>query len=1196
MKNKTLLTMLVMAAGGGVATLFYVQVLAAADGEVSADYTNSFRRMRPGAERNLQRDPFVLDAAGQSDRLEVPAGENKLETAILLLQDKEYAEAIPLLEAELERIPTVEAVWEGLGWSYYGVGRVEDAERLWQQYVALRPDSPKAHSLLAQLAILRSDWRSADGHLSRGLELDSDNYDIRYWYAQNLFRLGRLEQAVEIMEALVQEDDMRYDVRTDLARVYTLFQNYEAGLDLWEEIVDVFPDNLDFRTEYARVLMLTGGLEEADEQARRILAEEPGRMPVMLLRADIAELSKLPEEMIPALKNLIEEAEDDNVRAQLRVRLAVRYLVLNREDAREWPLELALEQYAAATEAVPYYVPWLNQYAAVALIARRPQVAARITDHVLNEINPYNQQALRSRFELAMLRRDYDAAERALDEMYARLDPGNPYRFFDRARIEVARGKFFNAMDELDKFEEAGHKGAVLTLLYHGLTESEWMAMTSTRRLQEHLMALQDAGYTFIPVSDIPAYLGGERAQSAGRAEKKPWLARQVDNVRYAFTGRRQHAVVYDLPPEKVAVVTFDDGDRSSFQLGTPIAEDLQIPFWMAIITHIEELNALVYAAWEEISAYHETGLWEMGSHTMWANTDVPAGPEASPLVAPLPNRIWLPERNRLETMREWSKRVRHEFEGSRELIEKHLELEPGQFMAVAYPYGDAGQSEGSNVARLINPVRTILNEASRVHSLGFIVEEMGYTTPADNKLLVRRYEPEWDAEAEDVLEHALMTHPVLMARRLRAEIAALSDRPYLAQRQLALLRRDGYPERQLRELRTFVENRSPAGRTSMAGDDDSAGRRRRAILRPSNLYVAGEYRVNQANEEIRLRNGDLRAGLNINPVVGVDFLYREGSIKQKYTTNVWFSVPRTERFTSTETRRETVDGVTTVISVRSDSTTTSDVQTNRIDRYFFEAEVEEIRGALTFRVDDATVLSVGVGQKMVTYEEGYEREPGRDRKPVGTVAVSWSPYTALRLSASYNRDLVPSARKTIVYDAAGLGMLWRISDEWEFTGNATYASYRDKNALLGVKGASFWELIQRQGIWLGLEAEVYSMDDASQYYWSPYWDTRYAGVLRLRKAYPFYNFKADLRLGQQQEKGRPEDVTRYRNLRAQAEADGTWDPGPRPGADWSSFVGVAGEYRQRIWRRFDLIINGSVNFLRDYSEHDVALGLQYNF
>lgn len=1178
----------------GIVAFFCVQVPAAAENNSTPVSTKSIHSMQTGSKNSLQREPFELKATGVPDQVEAPAGEDKLERAILLLQDKEYAEALPLLEDELKRIPTVEAVWEGLGWAYYGVGRVEDAKTLWQQYAALRPDSPKAHSLLAQLAILRSDWRAADLHLSAGLQLDPENFDIRYWYAQNLFRLGRLDQAVAIMEKLVQEDDMRYDVRIDLARVYTLLQNYEESLELWEEIVDVFPDNLDYRTEYARILMLTGGLDEADEQARRILAEDPDRMPVMMLRADVAELSQLPEIMVQSLQNLIEQAEDNEIRAQLRIRLAARYLSLNSKDEKKWPLTLALEQYDAATEAVPHYVPWLNQYASVALLARRPEITRRITDRILEDINPYNQQALRNRFELEMLKRNYDAAEYALDDFYDLFDPDNPYRFYDRARIEVARGKFFNAMDELDKFEAAGHKGALLTLLYHGLTESEWMALTSTRRLQDHLMALREAGYSFIPVSDIPAYLKGERPLPSGYQEDKPWLARQVDNVRYAFTGHRQHKKNTDLPPEKIAVVTFDDGLRTSFRLGTTIAEDLQIPFWMAVITHIEELNALVYAAWEEIRSFHETGLWEIGSHTMRANTDKPAGPEPSPPVATLPNKIWLPERNRLETLREWSRRVRNEFEDSREMIEKHLNLTPGQFMAVAYPYSEIGQSEGSNVARLINPVRTILNEASRVHSLGFVVDERGYTTPDDNIMMIRRYEPDWDAEAEDILEHALMTHPVMMARRLRAEIAVLSDRPYLAEEQIKLLRRDGYPDKQLRRLAAFSQNRAVATQDSSA--IVKSENNWTSLLKPSNLYLAASYHENQSNEEIRQRHRQLRGGLNINPRFSIEGLYRTGDIKQTVTSNVWYTVRKTERSSSTETRRETVNGVTTVSSVQVESTTTREVQTNRVDRYKYSADIDELRGTLNLRITDNAYLGVTFGEKTVNYARGAGRLPGTEKENVGSLAVSWRPYRALTVTAIYDRDLVPSARKTIPYNGLGLGVLWKVRDSWELNSNARYASYKDKNSMLSVSGGSFWELIERQGIWGGVEAAAYTMDDDSDLYWSPYWDTRYAGVLRLRRSYPLYFFQFDLRLGQQKEKGRPEDVNEYRNLKAQAEADGTWDPGEGPGSPLSSFIGLNGTWRQRIWKHFDLFANGNINFLRDYSEHDLSVGIQLNF
>ena len=139
-------------------------------------------------------------------------------------------------------------------------------------------------------------------------------------------------------------------------------------------------------------------------------------------------------------------------------------------------------------------------------MAHQPELARKTVDHVLKEFNPYNQQALRTRFEIEMLKRDFNAAERALDEVYDTYQPENPFRDLDLARLEVQRGRYQNAMDALDRLEEAGNH-AVFTLVYHGLTESEWMALTSTRRLYEHLVALQDAGFRFIAPSDIPEFL-----------------------------------------------------------------------------------------------------------------------------------------------------------------------------------------------------------------------------------------------------------------------------------------------------------------------------------------------------------------------------------------------------------------------------------------------------------------------------------------------------------------------------------------------------------------------------------------------------------------------------------------------------------------------------------------------------------------
>ena len=1140
-----------------------------------------------------ERAPFTLQN-GEADPRPKDTANDELEQAILLMQEKDYTQAVPLLENSLKYNPTVEAIWEALGWSYYHTGRAEEAAQLWIQYLNLRPDSPKAFSLLAQLALLRNDWLAADKYLEGSLKQDPKSYDIRYWYAQNLFRLGRLDPAVVIFEKLVAEDDYRFDVKIDLARIYGLVQRYEDSLDLWSQVVAEIPDNLDFRTDYARALMLVGSLDEADEQARRVLAEEPARWTAMTIRADIAEIAQVPETMVKSLQQLIDDTQDDMIRAKLQVRLAARLVVLGRKDPIRWPLTMALEQYDAAIPVMPDYVPWRNQYAQIALMAHQIEKARQTVNLILKDYNPHNQAALRTQFEIDMTVRDFDAAEDALNELYASYQPDNPFRDLDLARLEVQRGRYQNAMDALDRLEEAGNH-TVFTLLYHGLTESEWMALTSNRRLFEHLVALKNAGYSFIAPSDIPEYLknGQRRLEKSG---PKPWLSRLVDGVHFAFTGVRETPLPEDVRPAKVCAVTFDDGLRTSFQLGSPVAKELGITFGMAIITCLEELNAPIYAAWEEIRAAKESGLWEINSHLMYSHTTQPIGPDPEPKVFSLVNRVWLPSRNRLETLREWSTRIRKEFEESRALIEKHLGLTPGEPMASVYPYGEIGQEEGSNVSKLINPIRAVLNEASRMYQYGFVLDNSGYTFPGDNSLMIRRYEPGWDEDAETVVQDALSQHPVFAARKMRAEIATLLDQPYLAEKQIELLRRDGYPDKLLRELINFTQNRIPTGAPSASLDQaDRAGTSRKR-LRPSNVYLAAAYRENQSNEQIVQSQGELRGGLNLSAVIGLEASYRGGTIDQTVTSNYWFEVNKSETTSSHETRTETVNGTNTTTVVAIETTTTRPVQTNRIEKYKYSADVEVIRVALTLRINDQASLFANIGQKKLSLQSGYLLAASSDTEMVGNLSMVWRPYKALQVLASFDHDLIPSARRMISYNSLYVNTLWKINDSWNLTGDSRYWSLSDKNAMTMVAIASFWRLFERQGIWGGLESSIYTMDEKSDFYWSPYWDTRFAGVLRLRRTYQDYFFQFDVRLGRQKEDARPEVMNEWLSLQAQAEKDGTWSAGESPEMDWDTFVGIGADYRQRIWRHLDLIGTINVNFLRNYSEHDVNVGFQYNF
>ncbi|HPK38078.1 MAG TPA: tetratricopeptide repeat protein, partial [Kiritimatiellia bacterium] len=124
---------------------------------------------------------------------------------LMLSQEEKYAEAIPFLEEALRQDPSQQAGWEALGWAYIRTDQKERAWRLWEYFQQLMPDEWMPYNLLAQGAVMQQDWRAADTHFKKALELRPDLFDLRFWYAQNLLRIGKPDEAEQIFRQLIKE-------------------------------------------------------------------------------------------------------------------------------------------------------------------------------------------------------------------------------------------------------------------------------------------------------------------------------------------------------------------------------------------------------------------------------------------------------------------------------------------------------------------------------------------------------------------------------------------------------------------------------------------------------------------------------------------------------------------------------------------------------------------------------------------------------------------------------------------------------------------------------------------------------------------------------------------------------------------------------------------------------------------------------
>ncbi|MDD4026342.1 MAG: polysaccharide deacetylase family protein, partial [Kiritimatiellae bacterium] len=854
----------------------------------------------------------------------------------------------------------------------------------------------------------------------------------------------------------------------------------------------------------------------------------------------------------------------------------------------------------------------ITLYAEKCLQAKRYDECKKWAVHVLEKHNRHNIRAKIALFELAIAEQRYDDAEQILHDRFVNYDPTDPLRYYFLARLQTARGDYQEALRCVDKLETAGEQGCVLTLLYHDLTESDWVPVTSVRRLYEHLSALRQEGFTFIPPTELPSVIGlppgvnrmdPEWEDEDDEDDAPPWTALLIDHVRYGITGERKFKSAGKRArkvkrPMKIVSVTFDDALRAAFTLGSPVAEDVGVPFGMFVITKPSEDYTPSAAGWNEIKEYAAQGTWVIGSHLHGAHYEGAADAEGRDIRKSLPNRLWLKDKNRRESMNEWDRRMRGEFRKSRKILADQLGEQDSEVAMVAYPFGDVGQESSCNLSLMRNPSRSIVAEASRNYKVGFVQGVTGYTTAGDNPLLCRRHEPAWYDEGADVVTHAYENHPVFMARRMRVEIAFLMNKPHLAEKMLDLLRRDGYPEELCRKIsadvRTHFRNLPSRDMTplvasttvavgSVAGGgntvpsyfgarSDLAGQADGGAFDPfaddsgngnvsgmtdmervskyqegqaapwvylSRPYVGGEISHSKANDQFEVWRYGMRGGLNLNRNLVLSGEYYGSDIEQRIRP----------RWSAVQYDRD-------------------DLQT-----YMFKALKREARGRLTYRTPGGVTLSGSLGMARMSFdyddeidfiddlfedEVGQEtfREGDESSEMVGDVAASWSPRDNLGIYVYYARDLVMSAVKKYHSDAVGAIVRWKPSDSWHVSMRGQYWSYEDDNALFYLQGDSFWEMMPDEGVWFGLDASTVSSSDASDYYWSPYWDQRVMAILRYLQVWQGYSFRLDLMTGLQREQGRPP--------RREEDVD------IAGAADWEFAWGFSSSYNKRVYKYLD--------------------------
>ena len=1177
---------------------------------------------------------------------------------LMLTQDEEYEEAVPFLEEALRRDPSLQPGWEGLGWSYIKLGDLDRAVRLWEYFRRLMPDQALPHALIAQAAILQGDWNAADESFRESLRIKPDQYDVRFWHAQNLMRLGRADEAEKDFRRLFNENPDRLDIALNLATLLSQRLAYDEAVEIYRRINEEIPGNLPFMLDQALLELRVGELRAADQLCLDVLEEDPDNTQAMVLRADIAEIAGQYD--IRPFLDIIGKVKDPVARARLHIRLANRCHVANRRRPGQYPTSLILGQIRDAISDDPHQVEYRILYAERLLEAGRNEECRHWAVNILETENRHHARAKMLLFELAMRENRYDDATQILVDRYGTFDPTDPMFHYYKARLCTARGDFVEALREIDDMEAAAEKGAVFTLLYTGLTESDWTPATSVRRLHETILSLQREGFTLVSPADIPSLIGlgpGENRADPSLAPDVPGTARFIDNIRYGLTGERRfppRGEQKDAPrPNKYFAVTFDADQRSALVLGTSVAEDFGVPFAIFTPTKPEEEYVPSRAGWQELRDAAASGSWIVGSQLHAALDRKPVDREGEDVRDPLANRLWLPAKNRLESMNEWDRRMRAEFRESRDVLAREMGEEDCPVAMVAYPYGDVGQFGACNLSALRNPSRSILSEAARIYALGFVPSPSGWSVSGDDLLLVRRFEPNWADEGSDIVRHAYETHPTFIARRMRAEIAMLMNRPNLANRMLELLRRDGYPEDLCRamenQLRSHFRNKplhDVRPLVAVSTDDETDSSPVEAPRdpepspyeevaedeRPENLVLALDPDATERpqGEESEAGEGGYVGGIVettpdpwvylSHPFVGLELL--DSKANDQVESSGWgIRAGLDLNRNTTLSGRFSQNRMRQTVRPRWNAIIVTNVPYGK-DHYVFRAETEQTAVTLSHRTESGAVLSATFGNVRRTPTkipplEGINLQdernshvfvpPREDDTWLLTLGARWHPRDNLEVSFVYDHGLVDSAVKFIPYHSAAAALGWRPEDDWLVQAAARYWSYDDDNAMYSGRLESFWETNPDLGIWLGLELSTVSTSEPCDYYWTPYWDQRIMGVLRYLQHWEGYSLRLDLLGGLHRASGRADrqyEVTEEVEKVVYTEGVANTVTEEKEGvyvmededSSWELAWGFNATYERALTQYSDLIIEGTVTALRDYIDHSFLIYFRLHF
>jgi tetratricopeptide (TPR) repeat protein len=358
----------------------------------------------------------------------------------LYSHDKEYTEAITVLDTALKSNPDNQSLLSVLGNTLYLNNNYERSEQVWQKILDAHPETFQNHLMLALFYQRTNQTEKAEQVLRAAIAADEKDAERKLALIDFLQHNASKDQAIIELKTIIEKNRSEGVYRLVLARLQLSNEDTDGAIATYKAAIEDFSENetgITSRAQLATIYMTEDEIERATSIIDEAAEIAPSDSEVNLVKAKIALYQNDIEQGIISLRSVIKE-DPANIQA---------YFLLARSHRAKHETRQAEDVIARAYENNRDNIGALMPLAKYHIQNKNTADAEKIIDDYLR-LDANNYEALSIKSSILNARRDFKPAYQ-LAEKLVNLYPEKENGYVQSVPALVSQREIDKAIDLL---------------------------------------------------------------------------------------------------------------------------------------------------------------------------------------------------------------------------------------------------------------------------------------------------------------------------------------------------------------------------------------------------------------------------------------------------------------------------------------------------------------------------------------------------------------------------------------------------------------------------------------------------------------------------------------------------------------------------------------------------------------------------